>query len=211
MPYGLCPQGALLLPVFALSIIVISIKTHGIRAALRTQAMWIKLVSACFLPAIALIAWIIRVSDVTGIPFSPYVAQRDVRPSGLIWPWQRILDRFLWMLNPTEPLSLGRWLEGWHLALLLFTLIALCLIYWRGRLRFEVWLFTLLSIFLPLMTAIFGIGRFATLTWLPLVFVHIIPAHRRLLDRVLWSFGIILSLLVFIALDIYSGQVAYVP
>ncbi len=205
------PQGALLLPVFALSILTTTIRTHGIRAALRTQTLWIKLVSACLLPAIALIAWIIRVSDVTGIPFSPYVAQRDVRPTGLIWPWQRIMDRFLWMLNPTEPLSLGRWLEGWHLALLLFTLIALCVIYWRGRLRFEVFLFTLLSIFLPLMTAIFGIGRFATLTWLPLVFVHIIPAHRRWLDVMLWAVGLILSLLVLIALNIYSGQVAYVP
>ena len=205
------PQGALLMPVFALSILIESLKIYGFRPTLLKPAFWSNILSACLLPSLALIAWVIRVSDVTAIPFSPYAAQRDVRPTGLIWPWQRIADRFQRMLSQPQANTFGTWLESWHIVLIVFLLIVLIVIYWRGHLRWELLLFTVLSMFLPLMTGIFGIGRFATLTWLPLAFVYIVPAKYRWLDWLLWSVAIFLSLVVFLALNIFSQQAGYVP
>ncbi len=205
------PQGALLLPIFALSILVDSIKMNGFRRAFLNRAFWLNFLSACFIPSLALIAWVIRVSDVTRIPFSPYTAQQDVRQTGLIWPWQRIIERFQAMLNFAQPLNIGKWLEGYQLALLIVLLVILCVVCWRRKLRWELLIFTILSVFLPLMTALFAIGRFATLTLLPLAFIYIVPSKRCWIDYLLWLIGIILSLLVFMALNIYSLQVSYVP
>ncbi len=205
------PQGALLLPVFALSILIDSLKTHSFRHAFLNRAFWLNVLSACLIPSLALIAWVIRVSDVTLIPFSPYIAQQDVRQTGLIWPWQRIIERFQAMFNFAEPLNMGKWLEGYQLALLIALLIVLCVVCWRRKLRWELLTFSVLSVFLPLMTGFFAIGRFATLTFLPLAFIYIVPAKRRWIDYLLWLIGIILSLLVFVALNIYSLQVSYVP
>lgn len=161
--------------------------------------------------SLALIAWVVRVSDVTAIPFSPYLAQRDVRQTGLMMPWQRIIERVQLMLSQTQPISPGRWLEAWQLALLIFTLLVLLVVWWRGRLRWELLLFTVLSVFLPLLTDIFAIGRFATITFLPLAFVYLIPPNRRWLDTLLWCVGIVLSLLVLLSLNITAYQAGYVP
>jgi len=205
------PQGALLLPIFALSILIDSLKTYGLKPTIISRVFWSNVLSACLLPSLALMAWVIRVSDVTGIPFSPYAAQQDVRTTGLIWPWQRIIERFQAMLQLTKTLTLGQWLEGYQLALILVTLLILCVVCWRRKLRWELLAFTVLSVFLPLMTAIFAIGRFATLTVLPLAFVYVIPAQRRWMDTLLWAIGIILSLLVLVSLNITALQVGYVP
>ncbi len=205
------PPAALLLPVFALSIFVASVKSIGVRATCLSRTFWHHVFSACLLPSIALIAWVIRVSDVTGIPFSPYLAQRDVRQTGLIWPWQRIIERIQLMLETIQSLDMGKWLEAWQLLFIIVTLVILVVLYWRGRLRWELLLFTMMSIFLPLMTGIFAIGRFATLTWLPLAFVYVVPANRRWFDRALWIVGITISLLIFILINIYSLQIGYIP
>ena len=199
------------MPIFALSILIDSLKTRGFRATIISRVFWSNALSACLLPALALIVWVIRVSDVTRIPFSPYAAQQDVRPTGLVWPWQRIIERFQAMLDTTQRLSLGKWLEGYQLGLILVTLIILIVVCWRRKLRWELLTFTVLSIFLPLMTGILAIGRFATLTFLPLAFVYIVPAKRRWVDTVLWLIGIILSLLVLISLNLNALQVNYVP
>jgi len=61
------------------------------------------------------------------------------------------------------------------------------------------------------MTGILAIGRFATLTFLPLAFVYVVPADRRRIDTALWLFGITLSLLVLISLNLATLQVGYVP
>ncbi|MBA3869188.1 MAG: hypothetical protein H0X30_08540 [Anaerolineae bacterium] len=205
------PQGALLLPIFALSILIDSLKTHGLKSTITDRAFWTNILSACLLPSLALIAWVIRVSDVTAIPFAPYAAQQDVRTTGLIWPWQRIIERFQGMLDPLQKLSLGKWLEGYQLALIIITLGILCVVCWRGKLRWELLTFTVMSVFLPLMTAIFAVGRFATLTFLPLAFVYVVPSKRRWIDVLLWLFGIVLSLLVLTSLNIATLQVNYVP
>jgi hypothetical protein len=205
------PQGALLLPIFALSILIDSFRTRGFRLTITSRTFWSNALSACLLPSLALIAWVIRVSDVTAIPFSPYAAQQDVRQTGLIWPWQRIIERLQEMLDPTQTLSLGKWLENYQLTLIIVTLIILCVVCWRRKLRWELLTFTMLSIFLPLMTGIFAVGRFATLTFLPLAFVYIVPAKRRWIDTLFWVIGIILSLVVLISINLYSLQVNYTP
>ncbi|MBI1280842.1 MAG: hypothetical protein GC179_22145 [Anaerolineaceae bacterium] len=205
------PQGALLLPVFALSILIESLRTHGLKWALFNRAFFKHVLSACLIPSLALIAWVIRVSDVTQIPFSPYVAQQDVRQTGLIWPWQRIFERFQEIWKFPQQLNIGKWLEGYQLALLIILLIVLGVVWWRRQLRWELLVFTILSVFLPLMTALIAIGRFATMTFLPLAFIYIVPTNRRWIDYLLWFTGIILGLLVFVALNIYSMQVTYVP
>lgn len=205
------PQGALLMPVFALSLLVAAVRADGFKRAVFSRVFWQKLLSACLVPSLALIAWVVRVSDVTAIPFSPYLAQRDVRQTGLMMPWQRIYERVQLMLSQPETITLGRWLEAWQLLLLIFTLLVLFAVWWRGKLRWELLLFTVASVFLPLLTDIFAIGRFATITFLPLAFVYLIPQRFRWLDTVLWCVGIVLSLLVLLSLNITAYQVGYVP
>ncbi len=205
------PQGALLLPIFALSILIDNLKTHGLRSVIFNRGFWSNVLSACLLPSLALIGWIIRVSDVTGIPFSPYIAQADVRTTGLIWPWQRIIQHFRDIQRLTDPIYVGMRLESYQLILIMVLLVILCIACLRRKLRWELFLFSLLSVFLPLMTAIFAIGRFATLTLLPLGFVFFIPVKRRWIDIFLWSMGIILSLVVLVIINIFSLQVYYVP
>jgi hypothetical protein len=205
------PQGALLLPIFALSILIDSLRKYGLKSTLISRGFWSNIFSACLLPSVALVAWVIRVSDITAIPFSPYAAQQDVRTTGLVWPWQRIIERFDDMLYASQVLTPGKWLEGYQLALIVITLIILCVVCWQRKLRWELLTFTVLSIFLPLMTGILAIGRFATLTFLPLAFVYIVPAGRRRTDTVLWLVGISLSLVVLISLNLNAVQVGYVP
>ncbi len=205
------PQGALLLPIFALSILVTSLKTHGLRPTLFNRVFWSNVFSACLLPAVALIAWVIRISDVTLIPFSPYAAQKGLRQSGLIWPWQRIIERFQTLFQDAQALSKGQWLESYQLVLMVILLLVVCIVCWRGKLRWELLAFTVLSIFLPLFTAIVAVGRFAILTFLPLAFVYIIPVKHRWIDFGLWLIGLALSLWVLFALNIASLQMNYIP
>ncbi len=205
------PQGALLMPVFALSLLIAAVRVDGWKRALFTRRFWQQVLSACLIPSVALIAWVVRVSDVTAIPFSPYLAQRDVRQTGLMMPWQRIYERIQLMLSQTQVMTPGKWLEAWQLLLLVAGLLVLLVVWWRGRLRWELLLFTTLSVFLPLLTDIFAIGRFSTITFLPLVFVFIIPPRRRWLDTLLWCVGIVLSLLVMLSLNITAYQAGYVP
>jgi hypothetical protein len=205
------PQGALLLPVFALSILVTSLKTHGLRSTLFNCVFWSNVFSACLIPTFALITWVVRVSDVTLIPFSPYTVQKDLRQTSLIWPGQRIIQRFQTLFQDAQALSKGQWLESYQLVLVIILVIVLCVICWRGKLRWELLAFTVLSIFLPLLTAIVAVGRFAILTFLPLAFVYIIPAKHRWLDIVFWIIGIGLSLWVLFALNIASQAITYIP
>lgn len=205
------PQGALLLPVFALSILVTSHKTHGLRSMLLNRVFWTNLFSACLIPSLALITWVIRVSDVTLIPFSPYVVQKDLRQTGLIWPGQRIIERFQTLFYDAQTLSLGQWLESYQLVLSIILLLVLCVVCWRGKLRWELLAFSVLSVFLPLLTAITAVGRFAILTFLPAAFVFLIPAKYRRLDTLLWTIGMLLSMLVFIVINIFTMQIYYVP
>jgi hypothetical protein len=205
------PQGALLLPIFALSILINSLKERGFKPTILNPAFWSNVFSACLLPALALIAWVIRVSDVTLIPFSPYAVQKDLRQTGLIWPGQRIIQRFQTLFQNSQALSKGQWLETYQLVLVIILLLVLCVVCWRGKLRWELLAFTVLSIFLPLLTAIVAVGRFAILTFLPLAFVYIIPAKYRWLDVVLWIIGIGLSLWLLFALNVASQAITYIP
>lgn len=204
------PQGALLLPVFALSILLHH--RAELRAGLTAASRVLRpLLAACLLPTLALIAWVIRVSDVTAIPFSPYLAQSDVRQTGLMWPWDRLALRLNFMLTEPPPLNPGYWLEAWQLLLIIVGLIALIALAYRRRLPWELCLFSGLSVAFPLLTGIIAIGRFATLTWLPLVFIYCIPPRLHWLDSLLWALGLILSLAVLIGLNLANTGLYYVP
>jgi len=205
------PQGALLLPVFAFSILFTNLKTHGLRSTLFNRVFWSNVLSACLLPSVALIAWVIRVSDVTLIPFSPYYVQKDLRQTGLIWPGQRIIERFQRLFQDSQSLSKGQLLESYQLVIVIILLLVLCVVCWRGKLRWELLAFSFLSIFIPLLTAIVAVGRFALLTILPLGFVYIIPAKYRWLDVAFWIIGIGLSLWVLFALNVASQAITYIP
>ncbi len=205
------PQGALLLPVFALSILIGHLRMQGLRSTFLGRAFWINVFSACLIPSLALVAWVIRISDVTLIPFSPYAAQQDVRQTGLIWPWQRIIQFFDDLQRLTQFTYLGMRLEAFQLIWIGLLLIVLCVLSVRRKLPWELSLFSLMCVFLPLMTAIFAVGRFATMTFLPVGFVFLIPAKYRRLDTLLWTIGLLLSMLVFIVLNIFTMQIYYVP
>jgi hypothetical protein len=205
------PQGALLLPVFALSILVNHLRTHGFRATFFGRAFWANVFSACLIPSLALIAWVIRVSDVTLIPFSPYAAQQDVRQTGLIWPWQRIIQFVDDLQRLTQFTYIGMRLEAVQLILVGLLLVVLGVLSFRRKLPWELSLFSLMCVFLPLMTAIFAVGRFATMTFLPVGFVFLVPVKYRRLDILLWVIGLLLSMLVFIVLNMFSLQIYYVP
>lgn len=222
------PQGAILVPVFALSILFgsshvlnpsktisnlcgLRVLCGSISYSLRTRAFWQKVLAACLIPALGLVGWLIRISDVTGIPFSPYIAQADVGRANLRWPWQRIGERLHWMTTQGEPLNAGRWVENWQLALIVLGLLVMLVVWWRGKLRWELLAFSALSIGLPLATAIMAIGRFATLTWLPLVFIYVIPARWRWLDALLWLAGIGLAVAILANINLKPSDWYYVP
>lgn len=184
---------------------------YRLLTALRTRAFWQKVGAACLIPALGLAGWVIRVSDETGIPFSPYVAQAEVGRADLMWPWERIVERVGWMTSQGEPLNAGRWVEGWQLLLIVAGLLVMLVACWRGKLRWELLVFSALSIGLPLATAIMAIGRFATLTWLPLMFIYIIPARGRWLDGLLWLVGIGLAVAVLANINLTPSDWYYVP
>ncbi|MEZ4671069.1 MAG: hypothetical protein R3E39_24455 [Anaerolineae bacterium] len=205
------PQGAVLVGVMGLSVLVEAARNKGLFVTLRSGVFWRHVLAACIIPVLGLVGWIIRVSDVAGIPFSPYVAQGDVGRGEFIWPWERIVERVQWMANQSEPLNGGYWTELWQLALIMLGLVILIVVWRRGKLRWELVLFSVLSIGLPLATGVMAIGRFATMTWLPLAFMYIIPARWRWLDGVLWLVGVGLAVAVLTNINLTPSDWYYVP
>lgn len=205
------PQAALLIGVFALSVAVTAIRTHGLLGALRSRETWRRGLAACLPPTFGLAAWMIHISAITGIPFSPYVAQAESGRADLMWPWERLILRAGVMLQEWRTLPFGIWLEGWHLVLILVGLIGIVVLVRRGKLRWELALFTVLSIFIPLTTRVMAIGRFATLTWIPLVLIGLIPPDCRWLDRLLWAVGLTLALVVLVGINVFPLETIFVP
>jgi hypothetical protein len=205
------PQAALLIGVFALSVVVSQAKTRGLGRALRSPGLWRQGLAVCLPPTLGLAAWVIHISNITGISFSPYVAQAESGRADLMWPWQRLILRAGVMLQEWRTLPFGIWLEGWQLLLVLAGLIGIVVLVRRGTLRWELALFTLLSVFIPLTTRVMAIGRFATLTWIPLVLIGLIPARYRWLDGLLWAVGLALGLVVLVGINIFPLETIFVP
>jgi hypothetical protein len=213
------PQGAVLIGVFGLAIVVRGLKSHPLPPSpspLRNEGenkggIVTRLIMTCAMPIVGLIVWVVRVSDVTGIPFSPYVAQVDSGRGDLMWPWERLTLRVNGMVANSSDLYAGIWLEAWQLALILFGLGILVYACWRGRLRWELVVFSIISIFLPLLTRIMAIGRFSTMTLLPVALVYLIPTRWKTLHLLIWIVGLGLSLFVMAGLNLFPRELAYVP
>lgn len=196
------PQGALLVAALGLAVLT---DERRLSARLVQRGL-----AVCLPPALALAAWLAHISALTGIPFSPYVAQAE-SGRALAWPWERVLRRAAWMIENPDAIWPGHWLEAWQLTLIGLGLAALLGLWRRGRVPGALAAFTLLGVALPLATRILAIGRFSALTWLPVVPALLIPARWRSLDWALWALGTGLALWVLVGINTVPLTTLYVP
>ncbi|MFZ5425176.1 MAG: hypothetical protein ACOZAO_05255 [Patescibacteria group bacterium] len=197
------PQSIVLLPVFALSIL------HQEQGNI--NAVVEKGLKACGFPTLVYVVWTWWVSKITEVGLSPITAQDYFRRGDKGLPWTRTHEWFDWLRynNPSE-FNWGQVFETYHLLLIGVGLIVLAFMVYRKELRWELFLFTLLSIMLPLSTHVFAIGRFALATWMPFAYAELIPQKY---DKHALIFNASLTVITMFVLGVSTGPSwsGYVP
>lgn len=189
------PQAIVILPIYAL-ILLDRVRTGEYRS-LWDERLWRHGLLTCAPGLLAFVAWILHISRITGLELSPITAQYTYGRGEFDMPWQRVWDRITFMSGEsTLALAWGRLFEAWHLLLGFISLIMLSGLAAHRRVYWALVLFSALSVIPGLSTAIYAIGRYALLTWIPLTLIYLIPPKY---DAVVIPFGLALS---FVALTV---------
>ncbi|MBK8026497.1 MAG: hypothetical protein IPK19_35195 [Chloroflexi bacterium] len=172
------PQAVLQVAGFAVVLAADVIQKEGWRG-LTTRQFWRDGLLACGLPLLAYTAWMLRISHVTQLPLSPMTAVQAYGRVDWVPPWDRVLERFRFVLN--HSFSEAGWtllFEDYQLLVALLSLCILIVLASRRRLPWGLVVFTALSILPGLSSSVTSVGRYALLTAIPIAPVFIIP--RRL-------------------------------
>lgn len=196
------PQSVVILPVFALVLLGDAIREHGVRGLLDWH-LWRRGLLVCGLPLLAYSAWILHISRLTELPLSPIAGQQTYGRSMFLLPWERVISRL------TQPFQANavpfRWetiFEYYQLMFIVIALLVLALLALRRRIPWSLVLFSILSIAPGLSTGIFGVGRYALLTWIPLAAIYVIPKRY---DSVVIPVGAALSFLALVVVGLTKG------
>jgi hypothetical protein len=200
------PQALLILPGYA--VILIEAYRRGEFKSLFDRRLWQAGLLSCGPPLLAAAIWMLYISDLADLPLSPITAQAGYLRGEFRLPWERIVQRIQWMLSG-DPLnrSWSAWFEAWHLLVIVLSLGILGGIAWRGRLPWGIWVFSLSTVGLGLSTAVYAVGRFALLTWIPLAALYVIPEDY---DRYLMPVTVSLAFLSVTVLGL-STSAGYFP
>lgn len=198
------PHAIVILPAFAVLLIVAAVREHGWRGLL-TAELWRRGLLTCGLPLLAYMAWMLHISRLTEIPLSPITAQASYGRGNLLLPWLRVADYLA--LPFSDPLMQWGWaavLTYYQLVLILVSLVVLGISAWRRRLNWGIAVFSLLSILPGLSTELYAVSRFALLTWIPAAVSDIIPKR---FDAVIVPLGAALTVLILIVVNLRSLQI----
>lgn len=204
------PHAVLILPVFALVLLVKW--RNGEYKNLLDPRLWWHGTLVGGLPLIAFSAWMLHMTNITQSPYSPIVAQQQFGRVNML-PWEMLGDRLYRMsLQPDPGQQLGYVLEVGQVGMALAAILLLAwLVIWERdetrRPHPALPLLSLLFILPGMSTGLFGIGRYALLTWIPLVWLYIVP---RRYDALLWMFGLGVSFILFILLT-FAPVLRFVP
>jgi len=139
-------------------------------------------------------AWILHVSNLTQLPFSPITAQAAYGRDELIAPWLTVIERFNGIFSGGDffirPEIFYETAQVILILILVAVLIALML---RQRVHPAVVIFSVLTVLLGLSSSLFAIGRFALLTWIPITFIYLVP---RRYDVYVLPVGVFLNFLM---------------
>jgi hypothetical protein len=143
----------------------------------------------CLLPMLVFAAWLAHTSVLTGTPLAPLTLQAAFGRRSVMFPWVRVVN--YWNAALGSPLTVE---TAYNSAMLLLVLVGGIAVVWatgRGKLRWELALFTWLSLLLPLATGISGMGRFALLSWAGVALVYLVPKRW---DGVVWLLSMAVTL-----------------
>ncbi len=199
------PHAVLILPVFALVLLVKW--RNGEYRGLFDGRLWRHGVLVGGIPLLAFSAWMLHMTHITGIAYAPIVGQDQfgrVRST----PWAVLGDRVYRMsLQPDPGLQLGYVLEIGQVSMALFAVILLLWLAHKRRAHPALFMLTLLFILPGMSTGLFAIGRYALLTWTPLLWLYLVP---RRFDALLWMLGLGFSYVLFILLTL-APAMRFVP
>lgn len=200
------PQAIMILPVYGL-ILLNRVRTGEYRS-LMDEKLWRHGLLACAPPLLAFVTWTLYISRLTELPLSPITAQYIYNRGTFIAPWIRIIDRVVFMFSESnEALLFGRLFELYHLLFIGFSLVLMTILAVRGKVYWGLVAFSLLSLLPGISTAIYAIGRYALITWIPFAPLYVIPPKYDFLAAL---FGGCLSFLMFLLLSLTSTA-RYLP
>jgi hypothetical protein len=107
-----------------------------------------------------------------------------------------------------EDMPWGRYFEFWHILFIAASFVIMGYLTAKGKLRWELLAFALVTIVVPLITLLAGIGRYALTTWIAIVPVYVVP---RKADGFLWVFGAILAFGAWFVFNIPLDGGGYIP
>jgi hypothetical protein len=196
------PQGVLILPAFALALVIDAVKEHGIRGLLDAD-LWRRGVLICGLPLLAYSAWMLHISRLTLLPLSPITGVQEYGRDVYLLPWARPLALLTLPFQKNGlPFSWEWILYYWQFLFIGASLVILCVVALRRRLPWALVVFSVLSILPGLSTDLVSNGRYALPTWIPLAAIYVIPKRY---DHAVIPIGVALSFLAMVVIGLTKG------
>ncbi len=209
------PQGMLLTGVLGLAILWKAFRLEAPTAE-KTRYILRRGLAVGLLPVMVWLAWVLHVSDLVGLELAPYSGQRYWSRTAWVLPWQT-LYRFAIRRARLGFNNAAQVIVTAQILLMCFSLLYLFRAVRRGKLRGELWLYSLLALVLPLTSQIVSIGRYALLTVVPLTPLYLPGRWQRRIARaepfmwiVLGILSVALTMIINTVWDV-SANLQYVP
>jgi hypothetical protein len=201
------PQAApSILPAFFLSILVVAFR-H--RSLLRHEfdqfvvRFGLPILLTCGLPLIVYTAWLWRASTLTQMSFAPFQAQLYFGRNVLTFPTRPLWQVIENLGNGLVFRSFGTLFDSYTALLVIIGSAVLCWLTWKQKIPIALTIFSILNVFMALASGqLYGLGRFAMLTWISVVPIYCIRTNNKYLDSLLWALGLFISTLVIAVLSL---------
>ncbi len=191
------PQALLILPAYAL-ILLDELRRKEYQGVFDTR-LWRNGLFVGVIPFVAHSAWILHISKITQLPFSPITAQAPYGRSEFQLPWERVWEHIQWVWETRDLIYRPETVfEVYQFILIALALCGMVYLVIRRQLPLGILVFSALCVGLGLSTAIFASGRYALLTWIPVVAIYFIPKKY---DQVIIPIGVSFSFLLVVLLS----------